>query len=235
MHVAPRAEATDAGEEVAMLLGAFAQLCRGCVAACASPFELTAASPVCARRARARTRDSNVDTKDTVVETSAGEEATTNAGEEATIHARANVASESEATVSAGDARASAKRSGTASSALERAMGASRRSAHAPAGAKATSKKSRIPTEMVAKIVEKAAEKQRELASPGGSPGAGAATETRRTAASETRAFAETRGARARIHPRPRRARRARSYRFRRVFKASGGGAAREIAEEERR
>ena len=180
VHVAPRAEATDAGEEVAMLLGAFAQRAAAVTRGEASPFELTAASPE-ERDAPARTRDSNEDTKDTVVETSAAEEATTNAGEEATIHARANVASESEATVSAGDARASAKRSGTASSALERAMGASRRSAHAPAGAKATSKKSRIPTEMVAKIVEKAAEKQRELASPGGSPGAGAATETRRT------------------------------------------------------
>ena len=177
VHVAPRAEATDAGEEVAMLLGAFAQRAAAVTRGEASPFELTAASPE-ERDAPARTRDSNEDTKDTVDLRGGGGERT---GEEATIHARANVASESEATVSAGDARASAKRSGTASSALERAMGASRRSAHAPAGAKATSKKSRIPTEMVAKIVEKAAEKQRELASPGGSPGAGAATETRRT------------------------------------------------------
>ena len=180
VHVAPRAEATDAGEEVAMLLGAFAQRAAAVTRGEASPFELTAASPE-ERDAPAGTRDSNEDTKDTVVETSAGEEATTNAGRRRRYTRGRTSRRITGDGFRGGAARASAKRSGTASSALERAMGASRRSAHAPAGAKATSKKSRIPTEMVAKIVEKAAEMQRALATPGGSPGAGAATETRRT------------------------------------------------------
>ena len=62
VHVAPRAEATDAGEEVAMLLGAFAQRAAAVTRGEASPFELTAASPE-ERDAPARTRDSNEDTR----------------------------------------------------------------------------------------------------------------------------------------------------------------------------
>ena len=172
VHVAPRAEGRDAGEEVAMLLGAFAQRAAAVTRGEASPSELTAASP--------EERDPPVRTRDTKKEK---KEKETNAmhATKAAEKVRVNVASESEGMVSAGEVPDGASKRSSASSALERAMGASRRSAPAPAGAKATSKKPRLPTEMVAKIVEKAAEKQRELASPGGSPGAGATTRTQKT------------------------------------------------------
>ena len=218
-----------------MLLGAFAQRAAAVTRGEASPFELTAASPE-ERDAPARTRDSNEDTKDTVVETSAGEEATTNAGEEATIHARANVASESEATVSAGDARASAKRSPERRLRLWNARWARRVDRHTrPRGRRRRVRSRGYPRRWWRRLSRRrrrsSATRLPEDPRRGGGDG-----DAEDDAASETRAFAETRGESRGESTLAHGARaRARSYRFRRVFKASGGGAAREIAEEERR